>query len=127
MATPAPDWWTDALIKVIYGVRMVSTGDRWDHPGIRAAVTTMQTQVAPDDLAVAFIRGAANPKLQTPAGVAKPGPHWAETGTTPRVTAPECVDHPGQRASTCADCHKHATPPPPNWRNQIANIRQEKD
>lgn len=119
MSTPAPDWWTDSLIKVIYGVRMVSPGDRWDHPGIRAAVIAMQTQVAPDDLAVAFIRGAANPKLQTPAGVAKPGPHWTETGTTPRVTSPECVDHPGQRASTCTDCHADAVPAPTDLRDRI--------
>lgn len=120
----APDWWTASLVKVIYGVRMVGTGDRWEHPGIRAAVDKLATEVAPDDLAIAFIRGAANPKVRTPAGVAKPGPHWTETGTTPKVRAKDCPDHPGQHGPTCRDCDRDAVPPPTDLK---ARIRAEQE
>lgn len=118
MTAPAPDWWTDALIKVIYGVRMVSTGDRWDEPGIRAAITAMQTQVAPDDLAIAFVRGAANPKLRTPAGVQSPGPQWAGTDHGAKRVPTACPDHPDIPYTKC-ECRRfevaEAKPRPPTF------------
>lgn len=92
---------------------------------LRSVVTFVAREIgtyAYQDAAVMLAWVATDPDTKTPRRVMENGP-WrhaiVDRRTVQPVTSPECVDHPGQKASTCTDCHADATPPPPNWRNQI--------
>lgn len=92
---------------------------------LRSCVTFIAKEIgtyAYQDAAVMLAWVATDPDTKTPRRVTENGP-WrhaiVDRRTVQPVTPPECVDHPGQKASTCTECHADATPPPPNWREQI--------
>lgn len=92
---------------------------------LRSVVTFIAREIgtyAYQDAAVMLTWVATDPDTKTPRRVTENGP-WrhaiVDRRTVQPVTSPECVDHPGQRASTCTDCHADAVPPPTDLRDRI--------
>jgi hypothetical protein len=82
--------------------------DDWDHPGIVAAIQKAAPLGTPADIGTALCRLAANPDLRTPAVLADPGTHWANTTVASRTPPVMCPEHVTQPARDCPDCRAQA-------------------
>lgn len=127
-----PDWWIDALAKVVYGIRQqtnTTTEDdaRWDYPGIKASVLRIAKTVGPADTVKVMAAGADNPKIKTPAGIAEPGPQWSNTTAADRPQPKRCPDHGVQlQAGDCPQCARKArTSRPADFWDRVRQARQE--
>jgi hypothetical protein len=88
----------------------------WDHPGVVAAITKAAPLGTPADIGTALCRLAANAELRTPAILADPGTHWADTTVAKRTPPVMCPEHSTEKAGACRVCIARATPPPADWR-----------
>jgi hypothetical protein len=102
---------TQALAAFVSRIR-----DDWDHPGIVAAITKAAPLGTPADIGTALCRLAANAELRTPAILADPGTHWADTTVAKRTPPVMCPEHSTEKAGACRVCIARATPPPADWR-----------
>lgn len=127
----APDWWITALTQTVYGIRRntrgITAADKWDQPGIRAAIAALAEKCSPADVARVMVNGADNPKLKTPAGVTAPGPQWADT-TRASVRPPTpCPDHPDVPLTRCPCQRITPAPKPEDFWDTFTTARQETD
>lgn len=128
----APEWWIKALTETVYGVRKNARGiadaDKWDLPGIKAAVVRLLDNTSPVDVARVMVNGADNPKMLTPGGVTAPGPQWGDT-TRATVKAPTfCPDHPQTPVTKCPcqqEQARHATGKPESFTDLVRAARQQ--
>lgn len=84
----------------------------WQQPGIVKALSDARTMGTAGELARAAIACAENPKIRTPAVIARAGEHWAlsrEPGTRIPPRRHPCPDHPDEDDDLCPH-HTTTTP-----------------
>jgi len=96
---------TQALAAFVSRIR-----DDWDHPGIVAAIQKAAPLGTPADIGTALCRLAANLELRTPAILADPGTHWADTTVAKRTPPVMCPEHSMEKAGACRACIAQAVP-----------------
>jgi hypothetical protein len=70
---------------------------QWDKLTVRVVLQSHAHEVDGNDLAIAALRCAADPKMPSPKFIGFRGPHWQGLGTTPPEAAPRPI---------CSVCRK---------------------
>lgn len=127
-----PEWWTKALAEVVYGIRKntrgVTDADKWDLPGIKAAIVRLTAETSPADVARVMVAGADNPRMKTPGGITAPGPQWSDTTKATTKAPTFCPDHPQTPLTKCpcqAEQTRNATTKPNNFTELVHAAREQ--
>lgn len=132
MTSQPPQWWTDALALVVYGIRQRTIAkdddaDKWDAPGIKAQIARLADTCSPADLARVMCAGADNPTMKTPGGISEPGPQWAGTTQAGHKQRPRCgTHHVLLQAGDCPKCAEGLTKNrPANFQDIFQRAREQ--